>query len=221
MGGETMEASLAVVVVACRVELVGPMAPAAIHDHHDVFAGVAEGGHDLMELWAELLGVQVGHDFREDLRRTLLDRADDAEEDAAGEATPRAILQPRLAFERLSAFALPLAQRTSREACTRRCPPPARAGQGTAPEAGVVCREHNDLTTTRLVLAGGKCASAVSEISRGGIPAASGAGEASVVFFHTPRTRSRPIWTPVCWANTVARARPCHWEWLAPCCSGS
>ena len=47
-----MEASLAVVVVECRVELVGPMDPAAIHDHHDVFAGCAEGGHDLMEILA-------------------------------------------------------------------------------------------------------------------------------------------------------------------------
>jgi hypothetical protein len=34
-----MEASLAVVVVECRLELVGPMDAAAIHDHHDVFAG--------------------------------------------------------------------------------------------------------------------------------------------------------------------------------------
>ena len=31
------------------VELMCPMDPAAIDDHHDVFAGVAEGGHHLME----------------------------------------------------------------------------------------------------------------------------------------------------------------------------
>jgi hypothetical protein len=47
-----MEASLAVGVVEGRLELVCSMAPAAIHDHHDVFAGGAEGGHDLMEIWA-------------------------------------------------------------------------------------------------------------------------------------------------------------------------
>jgi hypothetical protein len=73
-----MEASLAVVVVEGRVELVGPMDPAAIHDHHDVFAGFAEGGHDLMEILASLLGVKVGHDFREDFRGAILHGADDA-----------------------------------------------------------------------------------------------------------------------------------------------
>ena len=74
-----MEAYLAVVVVECRVELVGPMDPAAIHDHHDVFAGCAEGDHDLMEILASRLGVKVGHDFIEDFRSPILDRADDAE----------------------------------------------------------------------------------------------------------------------------------------------
>jgi hypothetical protein len=39
-------------MVEGRVKLVGPMDPAAIHDHHDVFAGFAEGGHDLMEILA-------------------------------------------------------------------------------------------------------------------------------------------------------------------------
>jgi hypothetical protein len=47
-----MEASLAVVVVEGRIELVGPMAAAAIHDHHDVCAGFTKGGHDLMEILA-------------------------------------------------------------------------------------------------------------------------------------------------------------------------
>ena len=47
-----MEAQLAVVVIECRDELVSPMDPAAIHDHHDLFAGFAAGGHDLMEILA-------------------------------------------------------------------------------------------------------------------------------------------------------------------------
>jgi hypothetical protein len=47
-----MEAQLAVVVVEGRVELVRPMDAAAIHDHHDVFASFAEGGHHLMEILA-------------------------------------------------------------------------------------------------------------------------------------------------------------------------
>ena len=54
------------------------MDPAAINDHHDVFAGFAEGGHHVMEILAELLSIKVGHDFREDFRGAILDRADDA-----------------------------------------------------------------------------------------------------------------------------------------------
>ena len=104
-----MEASRAGVVVEGRAELVGPMDPAAIHNHHDVFAGFAEGGHDLMAILAQLLGIKVGHDFIENFRSPILDRADDAQEDAAGDATPRAILQPRLAFEGLLACDLALA----------------------------------------------------------------------------------------------------------------
>jgi hypothetical protein len=85
------------------------MDAAAIHDHHDVFAGCAEGGHDLMEILASLLGLKVRHDFREDFRGAILDRADDAEQHTAGDTAPRAILQPRVAFEGLIAFALTLA----------------------------------------------------------------------------------------------------------------
>ncbi len=40
-----MEAKLAVIVLQGRVELVRPMNPAAIDDHHDLFAGCAELGH--------------------------------------------------------------------------------------------------------------------------------------------------------------------------------
>jgi hypothetical protein len=47
-----MKAQLAVVMVEGRVELVRPMDAAAIHDHHDVLASFAEGGHHLMEILA-------------------------------------------------------------------------------------------------------------------------------------------------------------------------
>jgi hypothetical protein len=58
----------------------------------------------------------VGHDFIEDFRGAILHRTDDAEQHTAGDATPGAILQPRLAFLRLLPFALTLTQRTCREA---------------------------------------------------------------------------------------------------------
>src|SRR5262245_51317289 len=53
-----MEAKLAVVVVECRVELVRPMAPATVDDHHALFAGCAKGRHHLMAIWAPLLGLK-------------------------------------------------------------------------------------------------------------------------------------------------------------------
>jgi hypothetical protein len=74
-----MEAKLVVVVLKGRVELVRPMHPTAIDDHHDLFAGVAEGCHHLMEILAQLLGIKVGHDFRKDFRGALLDGAANAE----------------------------------------------------------------------------------------------------------------------------------------------
>jgi len=74
-----MEAKLAVVVVEGRVQLVRPMDPAPIDDHHDLFPGFAEGRHDLMEILAQLLGIKMGHDLLEDFGGPILDRADDTE----------------------------------------------------------------------------------------------------------------------------------------------
>src|SRR6267378_7654139 len=74
MGWEEMEAKLVVVVLQGRVELVRPMNPAAIDDHHDLFAGFAEGSHYLMDILTQLLGIKVGHDFIEDFGRAVLHR---------------------------------------------------------------------------------------------------------------------------------------------------
>ena len=123
----------------------------------------------MMEILAQFLGIKVGHDLIEDFRGPILDRADDAQQDATGDATPRAIADPRLAFERLLALDLTLAQRAEREARALGGAPPARAKQGKAPQDGFVCIEQNDLAPARLVLEGGKFECAVSEISRGGI----------------------------------------------------
>ena len=79
MGRQAMEAKLAVVVVEGRVELVRPMTPAPIDDHHDLFLGLPEGRHHLVPILAQLLGIKVWHDCREDLRGAIVDGADDAE----------------------------------------------------------------------------------------------------------------------------------------------
>ena len=111
-----MEAQRAVVVLKSRVELGCPMDPAAIDDHHHVFAGCTEGRHDLMEILAQFLGIKMRYDFIEDFGGAILDRANDAEQHAAGDAAPGAIRQPRWAFEGLLAFDLTLAQRACGEA---------------------------------------------------------------------------------------------------------
>lgn len=216
-----MEAQLAIVVVEGRVELVRSMAPAAINNHHDLFVGFADGRHHLMEILAQLLGIKVGHDFREDFRGPILDRADDTEQHAAGDATPRAILHPRLAFEGLLACELALAQGADGEAHALGGAPPAGAGQGKAPEDRFVFIEQNDLTLPCLVLEGSKFERAIGEVGGVGIEAASGTIVAYVLFFKTPRTLSRPSWTPVWWANTVASSRQLHCEWMEPCWRGS
>jgi hypothetical protein len=110
------------------------MDPAAIDDHHDVFRGFLKGRHHLVPILAQLLGIKVGDDFIEDFRGAILDGADDAEQHATGDTAPRAMLQPRLAFEPFFAFDLALAQRARGEANALRFVPPARAGQGKTPE---------------------------------------------------------------------------------------
>src|SRR6266446_760349 len=141
-----METPRAMVVVEGRVELVRPMDAAAIHDHHDVFARCAEGGHHVMEIWVYLLGIKVGHDFRENLHGAIVDRAEDAEQDAAGEAAPRTIPEPRWAFEGCLAVYLALAQRPCGETRTLGAAPPAQPREGKAPEDGFLFVKHNDRT---------------------------------------------------------------------------
>ena len=90
-------------------ELVSPMNPTAIDDHHDLFVGFAEGRHHLMEILAQLLGIKVGHDFIEDFGGAILDGADDTQQHTAGDAAPRAILHPCLPFASFFAFDVALA----------------------------------------------------------------------------------------------------------------
>src|SRR5215471_21196661 len=191
-----MEAQLAVIVLQGRVELVRPMNPAAVDDHHDLFTGLAEGRHDLMEILAQLLGIKVRHDVIEDFGGPILDCPNDTEQHATRDTAPGARAQPRLPFEGLLAFDLTLAQRACQEASPLGFAPPARAGQGKAPHDRFVFIEQDDLTATGSVLQGGELQRARGEISWGGIKATRGAVVAQILFFKAQRTLSRPRWTP-------------------------
>ena len=173
-----MEAKRAVVVLECRVKLVRPMDPAAIDDHHDLFVRFAEGRHHLMDILAQLLGIKVRHNFIEDFGGAILDRPNDTEQYAARHTAPCAILQPRLAFEGFLAFDLTLAQGAEAEASPLYFAPPARAGQGKAPQDGLIFIEQNDLPTASLVLEGGKFKRTIREVSGVGIEPSGGAAVA-------------------------------------------
>src|SRR2546430_1918762 len=106
-----MEAHLALLVVESRVQLLRPMDPAAIDDHDEVFAGFPEGGQHLMELWAQLLGINMRDDLIEHCGGPILDRTNNAAEHPPGDTAPGAITDPGVAFEGLLAVDLSLAQR--------------------------------------------------------------------------------------------------------------
>jgi hypothetical protein len=209
------------VVVERGVELVRPVAPAAIDDHHNLCAGCAEDRHHLVHILPHLLGSEVRHHCREDLGGAILDRPQDAEQHPARESAPGALASPRLAFAGFVACDLTLAQRAGQEACPLGFAPPAHAGQGKAPHDRFVFREQDDLTSTCAVFQGGERKRALGEISWGGSKATRGAVGAQVLFFHTPRMLARPRRTPVCWASTVASSRQLHWAWMEPCGRGS
>jgi hypothetical protein len=165
VGWQEMEAQLLMRVVEGRVERMRPMDPAAIDDHHHLFAGFAEDRHHLMEILTHLLGVKVRHDFIEDFGGPILDRPNDPEQHATRDTAPGARAHPRLPFEGLLAFDLTLAQRACQEASTLGFAPPARAGQGKAPHDRFVFIEQDDLTAPCSVLQGGEFKRAIGEIS--------------------------------------------------------
>src|SRR5689334_17120727 len=105
-----METKLAVVVLKGRVELVSSMDPAAIHDHHDLFARFPEGRHHLMDVLPQLLRIKVGHDFIEDFGGAILDRPNAIEQHAVGERPPGALRYPGRGLEFFGGFDLTLAQ---------------------------------------------------------------------------------------------------------------
>ena len=169
-----MEPQLVVVVIECRVELGRPMDPAAIDDPHDLFAGFAAGRHHVMEIWTQLLGIKVRHDLIEDFRGAILDGADDAEQHAAGDATPRAVLSPCRPLAAFFLFHLALAQRACGQAIPLGAAPPAQPGQGKAPHDRFVFIEQDALPSTCPGLQGGALERAIGELSRSGMEPSSG-----------------------------------------------
>jgi hypothetical protein len=203
MGWEEVEAPRAVVVVEGRVERMRPVDPAAVDDHHHFFASCAADCHHVMEILPQLLGIKVRHNFIEDFRSAILDGTDDIEHHAARDATPRAVRHPRLPFATFFLCALALAQRACGQAIPLGAAPPAQPGQGKAPHDRVVFIEQDDLTSACLVLQGGESKRAIGESSWGGLEPSHGTAVAERVFFQTPRTLSRPSWTPGSRASDV------------------
>ena len=74
-----MEVKRAVVVLKRRVQLMRPMDPTAVNDHHDLFLSFAKDGHHLMDVLAQFLGVKMGHNFIEDFGSPVLNGPNDAE----------------------------------------------------------------------------------------------------------------------------------------------
>lgn len=172
MGGQEMEAKLALIVLEGRVKLVRPMDATPVDDHDDLFVRFAKDAHDLMDILAQFLGVKVGHDLIEDTRGAILDSPDHAEQDTAGEAAPGAILGPRLAFERLFPFDLRMTQGADRQARALGAAPPTQPGQGKAPEDRFIFVEQNNFTPACAVLEGGEVDRAIGEIRRRGLETA-------------------------------------------------
>jgi hypothetical protein len=148
--------------------------------------------HDLMEIVAQLMGITMWHDHREDTRCARLDSPDNAEQDTAGEATPGAILGPRRMFERFFPFALRVTQWAGREVRALGAAPPAQPVEGKAPQDSCIFVKQNDCTPTRSVCEGGDIDRAIGEIGRRGIEPSGGTTGTYRTFFKLQRTLSRP-----------------------------
>src|SRR5215470_4234264 len=90
-GGQELQPKAPLPMGQRRCEGVRAMDATAIDDHHDLFAGFAEGGHHLMDVVPKSLGIKLRDDLIEDLGCPLLDCSNDTEQDPAGDPAPGAI----------------------------------------------------------------------------------------------------------------------------------
>ena len=204
VGREHMQPQLFVPVGQRRCALLRPVDATAVGDHDDLLPGMATEGHHVMHLLAQPLRITMGDDLRADLRGALVDGRDDAEQDPAGAAAPRAILPPRRALEACFACDLALAQGAYREASALGCAPPARPGQGKTPHESFLFVEPHDLPPTGPSLSGGQCERSPRQRSRGRRKPPGGTAVADIFFFHTSRILSRRSWPPGWRARTGA-----------------
>jgi hypothetical protein len=211
-----MEAQLSRLVGEGRSEFMRPLEPPPIANPDDLLPGVAAARHHLVKLRAQRLRIEVRDHVREDFGGAVLERAKHTEQHAARDTAPGARAPPRLPFATLLACELALAAGTRGQTCALGGAPPARPGEGKAPEARVIFIAQQALTAARLVLERRQVERAVSEISRGGSAPPRGAVAAQRVFFKTPRPLARPSGMPVARATTVASARPLQGAWMAP-----
>ena len=133
-----MELQLALVLGQRGGEIPRAMDATAINDHHDLFARFAKDGHDLMAIWAQLLGVKMRHDLIENARCSILDGPNDAEQDSAHDTAPGAMASPSLAPERLFPFDVTVAQGMGGQTRALGAAPPAQPGQGKTPQDGFI-----------------------------------------------------------------------------------
>jgi hypothetical protein len=164
-----MQLQLSMVVVQRRGQLVRPMDATAIGNHDHLFAGVTKDAHHLMHVLAECLRIKMRHDFIENAGGPILDCAKNMEQDAAGDATPGAILRPGLAFKGLFPVHLAGIQGACGQAIALGTPPPPPPGQRKAPDQGLICVEQDDLPQTGPVLQSSQLERRQGQISRVGI----------------------------------------------------
>ncbi len=165
-GRQEMQAKLLVPVSQCRGELVCPVDATPVDDHDDLFPGMAKEGHHLMDILAKSLRIKMGNHFIEDFRGAILDGTHNTEQYAVGHAAPTPIAYPRLAFEGFVAFDLTRAQRACGQTIPLGFAPPARSGQGKAPQDRFVGIEQDDLTPPGLVLERSQFERGIGEGSR-------------------------------------------------------
>jgi hypothetical protein len=173
----------------------------ALGHHHHGFPGVTKDAHHLVDVLAKFLRIEMRHDFVEDAGGAVRHGANDIEQDPAGDATPGAVLLPRLAFESLLVFDLIWTQGTGRQAIALGAAPPARPEQGKAPQDGLIFIEENDLAPAGPILQSGQCETSTSQISGIGIEPSGGTTGAQRVFL-------RSYWDPGSFETSSSISEP-------------
>jgi hypothetical protein len=182
-GWQELQPKLLLPVGQRRGELVGAVDATAV-DHHDhLFPGGAKAGHDLMDILPKPFRIKLGDHFIKDVRRPILDGADDTEPHAAGHTAPTPIAPPRLALEHFFTLDLACTQWSGRQAIPLGfAVPPACPGEGETPQDRFIFIEQNDLATPGAVLQGAQVERRPRQLSGSGTEPSRGTVVADVFF---------------------------------------